>query len=166
MVKIFLRVFPFIFIVVGLILVGFGVYNIYQANASEKWPTTTGEIVSSDVKRHAGEASKPNRRGGQSTTYSPDILFEYDIEGETYTSSKVAFGGVSFNDRADAQRIVDNYPVGKQVTVYYNPKAPDIAVLEVGMSDTIWLLPIFGSIFAGIGLVLFFVFRLMIKKME
>jgi hypothetical protein len=32
-----------------------------------------------------------------------------------------------------------NYPVGKQISVYYDPDNPDLSVLERGAKDLIWI---------------------------
>jgi hypothetical protein len=55
-----------------------------------------------------------------------------------------------------AQSIVDRYPDGATVTVYYNPADPSDAVLERGNTPGIGVLYIIGGIFAVAGLLFLF----------
>ena len=44
----------------------------------------------------------------------------------------MAFGGFSEDSRRKAQKIVDQYPKGMALTVYYDPNDPSVAVLKAG----------------------------------
>jgi hypothetical protein len=89
---------------------------------AKNWASTTGKVVSSRV-----EVS-----GGDHTTVSPHIVFQYNVYGRDYSGSQIKAGDehwASYNSRA-AYDIVDKYPVGTEVNVYYDPENPEQSALE------------------------------------
>ena len=64
------------------------------------------------------------------------------------------------NGGSGAQKVVDRYPSGAQVMVYYNPEKPSDSLLERGMPGFIkwfWIILIAIDIFlCGLGAVLVF----------
>ena len=93
----------------------------WRALASRKWTATRGQIESSTV-------ASP-RAPRLSTVVVPDVHFWYDVEGVRYEGTPVRF---NFHAYRAADTIV-RYPVGKHVTVYYNPRSPKQSVLEPGL---------------------------------
>jgi len=95
--------------------------------AALNWPSTEGRIVESavDAKRLPGD--RPNVR------FAPRIAYEYSVDGRRYRSEHIAFGATSWSLAPQAARAtVARYPSGRSVTVYYNPKRPEEAVLHRG----------------------------------
>jgi len=90
--------------------------------AAKYWASTTGTIVTSRV-----EVS-----GGDHTTVSPHIVFQYNVYERDYSGSQIKAGDAhwaSYTSRA-AYDMVDKYPVGADVTVYYDPENPEQSALE------------------------------------
>jgi len=90
--------------------------------AAKNWASTTGKVITSRV-----EVS-----GGDHTTVSPHIVFTYSVYGKEYTSSQIKAGDIhmsSYGSRK-AYDTVDKYPVGAEVTVYYDPENPEQSALE------------------------------------
>jgi len=90
--------------------------------AARNWVSITGKVITSRV-----EVS-----GGEHTTVSPHIVFEYNVYGRAYTGSQIKAGDAhwaSYTSRASYDT-VDKYPVGSDVTVYYNPENPEQSALE------------------------------------
>ena len=55
-----------------------------------------------------------------------DIEYEYQVDGVYYKSSMVAFSERTKNPRD----VVEKYPEGKRVMVFYDSSRPNIAILE------------------------------------
>jgi hypothetical protein len=121
----------------GIFILGFaaaGVFLIYQtirsrqkAEASQDWPATAGQITEARVSRHTSTDSD----GDTSEHYSPIVRFRYQVASQEYEGSKIAFGfQQSFGSHAKAQSALARFPVGAQVSVYYDPSNPSDAVLE------------------------------------
>jgi hypothetical protein len=90
--------------------------------AAQSWPSTTGEVIKSRVQVS----------GGDHTTVSPYVLYTYQMGEMDFNGTQIRAGDqfyASYNS-TKSYDIVDKYPVGAQVTVYYNPKDPTQAALE------------------------------------
>ncbi|HEU5396215.1 MAG TPA: DUF3592 domain-containing protein [Verrucomicrobiae bacterium] len=136
------RFFCSIFIVVGLIAAGAGGWNLVKGIRTEQWPVANGIVMSAKVVRNSG--------GRGSDTYSPEIWYSYHVAGMGYTGKKISIGQMS-SSSGYAQGVVGRYPVGKQVTVHYNPADPAEAVLETGVHGGTWILFGVGGAFILVG---------------
>jgi len=143
----FARIFPLIFILVGAGVAFFGVRGLIRASASTDWPTAQGQIMASSVDRRRSSSSN----GGSSTTYQAEILYQYSVADTAFNSNRVAYGDYGSSSPSHARRIVNRYPVGKTVIVYYMPDNPEESLLEPGLQMQSWFLPGFGFIFFTVG---------------
>jgi hypothetical protein len=111
-------------IIVGACTFYFGMNQLETAKASENWPMTKGEISSSEIDK----TRKDNR-----DRYSADITYRYTVDGTNYTGRRLSFGEMISDNYEDAAAIVEKFPKGKDVEVYYDPQNPRDCVLEPGM---------------------------------
>jgi len=80
-----------------------------------------GRIVSSST------YTVTRKRG---TYYHYSIEYDFTVDGKSYRSDEVTFNHNYSLDEEFAQSYISKYPVGKQVTVYYDPHDPSFSVLE------------------------------------
>ena len=121
-------------IVVGVLAIAVGcflavVFNyaaFTQGFVSESWPTVEGKITSSSVAE-----SGPRDH----LTFRAHVSYQYEVNETVHRSDRVDFNptGMSSSKRVHAQEITRKYPVGKQVTIAYDPEDPNISVLEPGV---------------------------------
>ena len=137
----------------GLLL--WGGYEINRAYESRSWPNTQGTITSSYIKKE----NRKDSNNSYKTTYYPKVNYQYQVEGKYYSCNRIAFGGVSGGKRSKAKKVVDRYPSGKKVTVYYNPKDPGVAVLKAGFSWGALFAFLTGLIFFGVGIMFYRISR-------
>jgi hypothetical protein len=128
--------------IIPFILMGFGLFlwgwrGTRNASKSQSWPATTGRILSSEVEqRYSSESG---------TSFYPQIVFEYDVQGQRYKSNQINFGAqASYGMTSVAQNKILQYPVGRLVPVSYNPENPTQAVLEKTVSGASKILMIAG----------------------
>lgn len=126
------------------------IQRIKNAQASLSWPSTEGKIISSRVESKISTNSGKQRIS--TTSYFADIMHEYTVRDKEYSSKIISFGNYNSSDRSRAEEIVNRYPDGKKIQVFYNPSDPDNSVLEPGIPISIYvfiaigvLLLIFGS---------------------
>jgi hypothetical protein len=108
-------------------LVGGHLLRRYRAasamrQASQHWPTTTGEVLKSRVEV----------QGGSSTSVTPRVMYEYMVGGRQYQNDQIRAGDsfLAIYRSRQAYQAIDRYPEGTGVTVYYNPENPAESALE------------------------------------
>ncbi len=140
----FKRIFPLIFIVAGA-AASLGIFKaISIAQESKSWPTAEGVVRLSKVQFED--------RIGKKGMYSAEVMFEYQIEGKTYSSNRISSVNSSSSNPASARETVDKYPEGAKVKVFYNPGSPQTSLLEPGVSTAMWLLVLVGPLFMAAGI--------------
>lgn len=140
------RLLPFLFITIGVILMWFGMRGVIRAKASVDWPTAQGKVVTSSVESVRSTGSK-----AKNATYHARILYEFPVDGRTVNGNRVAYGDYGSSSPSHARQMVERYPPGKRITVYYMPGNPQECLLEPGPKAQSWALPLGGLIFVAIG---------------
>jgi hypothetical protein len=100
-----------------------GIRSRNRSMETQSWPSTQGVVKSSAVVSH------PQWGGGRS--FEPVITYEYSVGGQIYKQSRLRVLGKYWN-KEWAKGVTKRYPTGNRVTVYYDPAAPQQAVLEAG----------------------------------
>jgi hypothetical protein len=103
----------------------------FRAKNSATWPQAQGIITSSHLV--AG-------RFKQTKGYRAEIQYRYQAGATEYLSSRRSFENVHLATQAASQNVIDTYPVGKTVTVFYDPKNPASALLEPGLPSEMTML--------------------------
>ena len=118
--------FFLLFVAVGL---GLGYFLLYRPLArlvvARSWTALACVVESSTVRSHEGD---------DSTTYSVDIVYRYEVGGRTYRGNRYDFLGGSSSGYEAKQRVVDAHPVGATVTCFVDPRDPASSVLQRGWS--------------------------------
>ncbi len=125
---------PITYIFLGVLfgVIGWAVYHflgvpgITEGKASESWPQVSGKILSSQVVTSKGSDNQ--------TMYQPEIRFTYEVSGKSYESNQINVSPpVSSGSSGSSYEMVDQFPRGKEVPVYYNPDKPSFAILMTGV---------------------------------
>jgi hypothetical protein len=127
----------FVWAVVGTFL-GFFVYPIYKARQAIHFHQTDGTVIASRVKTATTRSD-----GRTSTSHTPIIEYRYTVDGREYVNDDYTFVYMEANESGQAGKIVSDHPEGKAVTVYYNPDAPQEAVLDRNINPISWFLMLF-----------------------
>ena len=108
--------------------VGYFLYKRSQQSGAarqiaQSWPSTTGTVLMSSVQWGSGSHS--------GSSY-PVVVYQYTVNGQSYQSQTIKAGEQYLNVRiaGQAQTTVARYPIGANVTVYYNPANPAESALE------------------------------------
>lgn len=133
---------------VGLFILGAAFLGCLKANACQSWDSVPGKVVESDVVK----TETHNFDGGNSIAYNAHIRYAYSVMAQEYTGDRIAFG-VKAISKAGANNIAAKYPLNAQVTVYYDPKKPQDAVLET-RTKTTWLQILIGAVLSIVGVYL------------
>ena len=129
----------FLIIFIGFLMVLFAALTNYymvqyisderkaEKDASE-WPSVNGTVLSARLVSHGSIRYRAD---------FPEISYSYEVGGKVYKSRHISAGGEMGG--VTAQSVLARYPVGSQVTVYYDPKKPKNAVLEKKSVTQKWL---------------------------
>ena len=115
----------------------------FRAKESERWPTAAGVISANWLRVGIGKYGR---------FFHPEIAFRYRVGDVDYQGSRISFGFDRDGPQREAQDILDRYPMGSPVKVYYDPANPAFGILQPGRNDEIqllykmdlWLMGIFG----------------------
>lgn len=137
-------------IIFDAIFLGFILYTRRKVAQASSWPSTLGTVTLSTIEM------RRNNDGG-STPY-PVVHYDYRVMSQPYQGNRVmpglAVGG------SGARKVVERYPAGAQVTVYYNPDKPSEALLERSMPGYLkwlWIILVILDVFlCGLAAVLLF----------
>ena len=128
-------------LVLVLILLGIGIFSVIsglrnrkKGAASLSWPTADGVITNAWIE----EKTDTDEDGITSTTYTPRWEYQYQVEGTTYTSSRISYGAVKgYGRRSKAQEELGQYPAHSTVKVYFDPYDFTETVLVPGTKGTL-----------------------------
>jgi hypothetical protein len=109
-----------------------------RAKKSALWPTTSGLITISRVQFLERSGSVWTRRRFEG--YLGDVRYRYRVCATDYFGSRLSFEQAHLACAECWQSAIRPYPVGKTVTVYYDPRNPAFAVLEPGLVGEVVLL--------------------------
>lgn len=143
------KVLGAIFMLVGL-GVGYGLVYlpITKARNAKSWVETPCTVLWSRVEVHDGD---------DSDSYSADVFYEYEYDGETHRSNEYSFmGNTSSSNRSAAREIVREFSASKKATCFVDPSMPWRAVIVRDASQVgFWVL--IPTIFFLVGAIVFFV---------
>jgi hypothetical protein len=101
----------------GLGLSGAALWLCWMDRRAARWPSVDGVVTRS---RQPDTPLEDDR--------SIDIAYRYRVAGVTYQCGRVAYGARWQGPRETIER----HPVGRRVTVFYDPASPERAVIEPG----------------------------------
>ena len=106
---------------IPILIAGIILWKTTQLRHAASWPSTRARIVKSQTR------AVHRRSGGEVTqvTTAPDIEYEFRLGDRVVRGTRIGVGEI-----ADTEAVLNHYPVGATVPVYYNPKDPADAILE------------------------------------
>ena len=111
--------FGVIAIVIGVIPFVVQFRQGLRADASKKWPTASGTITASALEQLPGNKWR----------YRAAVRYAYRASGKAYEGSRVFWGGNEGREKHMAS-VIETYPEGAKVRVFYDPNDPAEAVLD------------------------------------
>jgi len=128
-----------ILLISGIGFLGWELFSAFRSfEASSSWEATTAMVTQSELRRYR---SYSRRRSSGSYRREVEIEYTYQVNGKSYTGSRVSFGQSFISNSLDLfkSETVKKYPKGERVTVYFNPSAPSDSVLETQLPISAYL---------------------------
>lgn len=149
------RILPWVFVLIGGVFLYYGNQELSSAQSMADWARTEGQIISSSVE---------STQYGTSRTYHALIVYEYRSGGRVFHGTRLTLADHPFRRAADAQAVVHRYPVGRTVTVYYDPFNATKSVLEPGSPWQPYVVLGIGGLFILVGLCLAVFMRRLMRR--
>jgi hypothetical protein len=121
----------------ALILVA-ALVKTWQAREARSWPQTPGKVVTSVAEVRETRVSDDEREDGyrmESRNFA-NVTYEYSVAGRKLRCNRISIGEDLGNFQV-AEKLA-KYPAGSIVTVFYDPRHPDHAVLERDLPKGLW----------------------------
>lgn len=97
------------------------------ARDSLAWPSSPARITASGV--------RSNRKANGLPGHRYLVSYEFKVGGKSFKSNLFAAGDFPYGSRAWAGKRAARYSTGSTVLAYYDPRDPEIAVLEPGWNS-------------------------------
>lgn len=125
-------VFGLIFLLAGCgMFYGFAIRPISAIAQARSWTPVSAEVTHSAVKEHSDS---------DGSTYSIDIGYCYQIDGESVAGNRYSFFGGSSSGYDGKKAVVNQYPAGHSFTVFVNPDCPTESVICRGLTGQAWIM--------------------------
>ncbi|WP_243700419.1 DUF3592 domain-containing protein [Halorussus pelagicus] len=135
-------------LIVGIAVAGYGGYDYtQQSDAIEEATTVDATVTETSINRVA------ERRGRSG--FEPKVTFEYEYEGKSYTSKNLypAQLTTNYDERSEAESVLEEYTAGDTVTAYVNPNSPGKAFLKAKKTNGPLKIAAFGGVVGLMGCV-------------
>jgi len=129
-----------VFLLAGLGFMMIFAIPAWRSVAALSWTEHDCEVLSSYVRSHSGD----------STTYSIEVSYQYEVGGIKYVSDRYGFVGGSSSGQSSKQKVVDRMPDGAIISCYVDPEDPEEAVIHRGWS-WVYLFSLLPLVFIAIG---------------
>jgi hypothetical protein len=148
------RLLPYLagllFLVVGLGLVAFGAWAVFnQHNQITTFVAVPATILESTV------TSRESGTKHRTTVYDEVIRYRYQVNGTWYTGDRVTPFTYSTSNHDEKYELVQRFPPGLQTTAFYDPADPSKAILlqEYSFGPYLFVLIPMISVMLGLGLI-------------
>lgn len=107
----------------------FGIrWDLHQGRTSHTWPQVDAKIVHSGM-----EVMTRERKGRQIRRMQPQVSYEYEVDGESFTGDRITYGLIKRTEsEREIETVLAKYRKDGMVKVHYHPESPGTSVLESG----------------------------------
>lgn len=114
-----------VFTVLGL----FGLRGYLKEKASEGWAEVPGKVLESRIEQSEKKSQKTSERRYR---YEPVVLYQYEVDGKTRSGNSLVLNSNPLDTRTEAEELLEDFQVGNEVPVFFNPENPDESCLVRG----------------------------------
>lgn len=137
--------FTIVYVILWLVALYFVFFTIPKALKTNHWISTTATVFENKLVKAQRTHSRTHK---QIIVYSAKVRYEYQVDDQTYKGITQKLAKKGDNGEKIHKALLEQYPVGAALPVYYNPNAPEISTTQQGI--TILQLVIGGLLLLGI----------------
>ncbi|MBA6256017.1 MULTISPECIES: DUF3592 domain-containing protein [unclassified Colwellia] len=102
-----------------------------------------------------GQINKSDISHGSKPRFKFDIIYQYKVNGKSYESNRIGFGFKGSDKKQNVDLIINRYPIGKRVAVYFDKSNPSFSVLEPERNSKFGFIFLSVLYLMGVGLVIY-----------
>jgi hypothetical protein len=137
-----------ILLIIGLLASLLLLRSILLGRKSRTWPSTGGTILQSAI----DTVQSVDDDGTSSTSYGLRLQYEFSVGGQAYQGNRRTFAEMRTSSYRSMQKLLERFPQGGSVTVFYDPDDPSSCVLEPGVGNYLYIVLVFTGIMMLAGL--------------
>lgn len=123
-------------VLAGLII-AFNTLEIIRDRDAMAWMKTQGAVISSVVKSGCARGK----------SYHAEVRYRYAVTGQDYIGGRISFGDLECGSHEKAISIIERFPDGARVAVYYDPAQADESSLLIGeVTPVTWIGIVVGAL--------------------
>ena len=114
-----------------------GLINFYRYAAivskdrkTKDWPSVLGTIISSSLKKERRARIGNGNHSELYTLIIPHIKYTYTVNGTIHENSRIGYGDYTRRTDGFSKKLMERFPHGATVPVYYDPANTNESVLE------------------------------------
>jgi hypothetical protein len=120
--------FPMMIGAIGLILIAVSAISLVKAQATKNWPSVAGKVIRAQIV----PVEKIREKKQKLVLFRPEVVYSYTVDGKEFVTDTIRADLSAQAQTAEAELLLEKYPAGQSVAVFYNPANPAEAVLEPG----------------------------------
>ena len=97
---------------------------------AKDWKSVPGTVVSASLKKEHRARIAQNNRTEWYDLFIPNIKYTYAVNGTVHESSRIGYGIYTRRSDTFGKKLMERFPAGASVPVYYNPADPRSSLLE------------------------------------
>ncbi len=134
---------------IGTILILVYLYLLYVSWSSSEWVKTPGVVKGHSIEWRISSIER--KKFDPAREYYYEVIYEYEvnetmINGRRYAVGQVSPGKIHGSQEKAREEAQKDFPLGREVTVYYNPADPYDAVLKAGI-HSVTHIPLYLGVF-------------------
>ena len=128
-------IFIYLFLCFGLFALAIGTVRAKEAWMAGSWPVAKGRVIQSKVNE-----IRTSRGNIRIARLCLELDYIYLAGDEVYEGNRLNAGWRCFASENRIKELLEKYPSGRAVNVYYNPDHPEQSMLEPGLDWSIFFL--------------------------
>ncbi len=123
--------FTIVYLALWLLALYFLLFSVPKALKTNRWTETTATVFENKLIKAQRTHSRTHR---QIAVYSAKVRYEYAVNGNKHKGVTQKLAKRADNGEKIHKALLEQYPIGSDLTVYYNPANPVQSSLQKGIT--------------------------------
>lgn len=129
--------FTLVYVLLWFAVLYFAFNVVPKAVSSNNWVETNAIITANKLIKSQRTQTRTEK---QITVFSAKVSYEYQVAGNTFEGSTQKLAEREKDGAKTHKAMLELYPIGNQLMVYYNPNNPSESVTKKGFTALHWII--------------------------